>query len=80
VAHRDANARPSAKPGRPRGPRGAQSGVPRTAARFGCERGLRDGYPFPIVRMVKLTRCGGQVDYAAIAATCAFNSNSIGLT
>jgi hypothetical protein len=27
-----------------------------------------------------LTRSGGQFDYAAIVATCAFNSNSIGLT
>jgi hypothetical protein len=29
---------------------------------------------------VKFTRLGGQVDYAAIADTCDFNSNSIGLT
>jgi hypothetical protein len=29
---------------------------------------------------VILTPCSGQRDYAAIAATCALNSNSIGLT
>lgn len=33
-----------------------------------------------IVRRVKLTRFGGQVDYAAIANSCVLNSNSIGLT
>jgi hypothetical protein len=33
------------------------------------------------IRLVELTRFGGQFDYyAANAATCAFNSNSTGLT
>jgi hypothetical protein len=44
------------------------------------QSGRRKDSPVASARALKLTRFGGQVDYAAIANTCVFNSNSIGLT
>jgi hypothetical protein len=45
-----------------------------------CRRRVQSGHHRERQVSLILTRFGGQADYAAIAARCDFNSNSIGLT
>jgi hypothetical protein len=60
---------------------GMATSRPRRAPRheIGLAEGRRDALVAVLGGMI-LTRSGGQSDYAAIVVTCAFNSNSIGLT